>query len=131
MTLILLTAMGQAVASSMLFCQMDMSGSEHPMSVAQTPMEQMAGMDHHAGMDMAHMERPMQHVSSMDMDMDMDMTEGCGGDCSCTLGCSSAAIPDLMPGQNLFISTTLKINFYSAQALSQRPSSLYRPPIFS
>lgn len=150
--MILLTAMGQAVASSMLFCQMDM-----PMSGDQMPGDQVSATHMHGDMDMMNMpdqlsqmpdQLPHLHdqqaqMADMSMSADMPMSAGmpmsadvmvgdcCDSDCSCTVGCSSAPIPYLTGNQNIPLANSQSISLYLAQAICQMPTSLYRPPIFS
>ena len=113
--LICLTFVGQAVASTVM--------SYHMMS-----MKVMSGQEKTQSMSM--MDHSMMNHASDDSE---ESTEDCCvKTCSCfTGGCSSIATLMKDINNNLFIDLSSKISSYSHLALSQQPTSLYRPPILS
>ena len=116
--LICLTFVGQAVASTVM--------SYHMMS-----MKVMSGQEKTQSMSMMdHSDHTMMNHTSDDSD---ESTEDCCvKTCSCfTGGCSSIATLMKDTNNNLIIDLSTKISSYSHLALSQQPTSLYRPPILS
>jgi hypothetical protein len=116
--LICLTFVGQAVASTVMSYHMIsmkvMSDQEQTQSVSM--------MDHSD-------HTMMNHASD---DSDESTEDCCVKSCSCfTGGCSSIATLMKDTNNNLFIDLSTKIFSYSHLALSQQPTSLYRPPILS
>jgi len=105
-TFILLATFGQAVASSVMSCTMDMQSQSQNMDHA---MHQMAG----------------------DMDMKMNASDEacCEQECRCTIGsCFSLALTADASTDSID-SSLVKLNYASLMMTGQSPSSLYRPPI--
>ena len=116
--LVCLTFVGQAMASTVM--------SYHMMS-----MKVMSGQEKNQSMSMMdHSDHTMMNHASDDSD---ESTEDCCvKTCSCfTGGCSSIATLMKDINNNLIIDLSTKISSYSHLALSQQPTSLYRPPILS
>lgn len=119
--LVCLTFVGQAMASTVM--------SYHMMS-----MKVMNGQEKNQSMSMMdHSDHTMMNHASDDSDDSDESTEDCCvKTCSCfTGGCSSIATLMKDINNNLFIDLSSKISSYSHLALSQQPTSLYRPPILS
>lgn len=105
-TFLLLATFGQAVASSVMPCTMDMQSQSQNMDHA---MHQVAG--------------------DMDMQMNTNGEACCDQECRCTIGsCFSLALTQDTAGESID-SSLIKLSYASLMAASQTPSSLYRPPI--
>lgn len=117
--LVCLTFVGQAMASTIM--------SYHMMS-----MEIMSNNEgsHNMMPMMDHSNHNMMNESS---DSDTSCSEECcGKTCSCfSSGCSNLATLMKYSVNNPIIDSSLKIPSYLALAVSQQPTSLYRPPILS
>jgi len=116
--LICVAFVGQAMASTVMsYHMMKMEGMN-----AQEQSHDMSKMDHS---NHKMMSEPSEADSSSSEDC-------CVKTCSCFAGgCSSLAtlVKDL--SHNPIIDLSSKISSYLPLALSQQPTSLYRPPIFS
>jgi len=108
LAVLMMTFIGQAVASVTMSCQSMISQSEFE--------EQMMGSSH------------MNHLQTMSMTSADSSSPECNTDCDCSLGgCTTAVVP---VSQQVFVANlSLLTNDHVSLAEKQLANSLYRPPI--
>jgi hypothetical protein len=113
-TLLLLSFIGQAVASSMVFCSMDVSDQPNATN------------------DQASMHSSMMTHISMSADVSSAMnSDACGIDCSCIENCSIGSILYISRTNASLYGASVNLHSYKAVTLTPASTSLFRPPIVS
>jgi hypothetical protein len=127
--LVCMAFVGQTMASTIMpYQMMSMTGMN---GLEQSQVMKMMDHSNHF-MASKNMDSDISSASDTDANSEESMEDCCTKTCNCFAGgCSSVAMFMLSASNAPSVDLSSKILSYSRMALSQQPTSLYRPPILS